>query len=416
MNLFKLTKKSIKSLARAGVLQTAHGKIQTPFFMPIATRGSVKTLNSSEVKKIGAQIVLGNSYHLYLKPGLLIIKKSGGLRRFINWPGPILTDSGGFQVFSLDGKRQDSQPGGLVKVTDKGVEFKSVYDGSKHLFTPVSVIKMQKIFGSDIIMVLDQCVANPCARGKAQEAVERTLKWAEKSIEYKNSKLKTKRDKQIKNQKSKNLVFGSFNFGNLFAIVQGSLYKELRIHCARELVKLNFDGYAIGGLAVGESPEEMYKVLDYTVPELPEDKPRYLMGVGYPEQIVEAIRRGVDMFDCVIPTREARHGRLYYFNKSRKPTARPASPNQGELSAATFNTQSLFYQTINIKSAKFARDINPINPNSKIPELKEYSKAYLRHLFSVNEPLALRLATLNNLEFYINLMKEIRSAVKENKL
>ena len=280
----------------------------------------------------------------------------------------------------------------MVKVTDRGVEFKSVYDGSKHLFTPSSVIKTQLIFGSDIMMVLDQCAANPCSHEKAKEAMERTLKWAEKTKKQARlaSLSKAGGIKETKNQ--------------LFGIVQGSLYKDLRQSCAQELSKMDFDGYAVGGLAVGESPAEMYKVLDYTVPELPDDKPRYLMGVGYPEQIVEGVKRGIDMFDCVIPTREARHGRLYVrIYKSQFPINFQFS-------------KSNFYRAINIKSEKFSKDTNPINQNSKLPELREYSKAYLRHLFNVNEPLALRLATLNNLEFYLSLMSEIRLAIKDDKL
>ena len=393
MKLFKLIKKSTKSQARLGILTTSRGKIQTPFFMPIATRGSVKSLTSEDIKKLGAQIVLGNTYHLYLKPGLKVLKKAKGLHQFMNWQGPILTDSGGFQVFSLDAKTQKREDAkarnkNLVKVTNKGVEFRSVYDGSKHLFTPSSVIKTQQIFGSDIMMVLDQCVANPCSYEKAKEAMERTLKWAEQSFKIQDSSFQGR--------------------SKLFGIVQGSLYKDLRIKCAQELSKMNFsvkggpvsgwDGYAVGGLAVGEDPKEMYQVLDYTVPELPEDKPHYLMGVGYPEQIIESVKRGIDMFDCVIPTREARHGRLYVRNPKFQ------IPN------------NKFYSTINIKAEKFSKDISPINPNSKLPELREYSKSYLRHLFNVNESLALRLATLNNLEFYLSLMSEIRLAIKDDKL
>jgi len=386
MNNFIVTKKSNKNQARAGVLITKSGKIQTPFFMPIATRGSVRSVDAAEIKKIGAQIILSNSYHLYLKPGLRVIRKAGGLHRFMNWPGPILTDSGGFQVFSLSGEsrttfasakvvRDESagRPGALVKVSDQGVEFKSVYDGSKHLFTPRLVITMQEIFGSDIMMVLDQCVANPCSHKKAETAMQRTLKWAEQSKNSPKSK--------------KSLLFG---------IVQGSLYRDLRLKCAQALVKMKFDGYAIGGLAVGEDPKEMCRVLDYTVPVLPQDKPRYLMGVGLPEQIIAAVKRGIDMFDCVIPTREARHGRLYIQN------AKLRTLGHG------------FYSTVNIKLKKFAQDVSPINPYSKLPQLRGYSKAYLRHLFSVNETLALKLATLNNLEFYQNLMQSIRRAIKNN--
>jgi queuine tRNA-ribosyltransferase len=380
---FKITDNSKRSQARAGLFKVRHGNIETPFFMPIATRGTVKTLTTDDLLKMGAQIILGNSYHLFLKPGLANIKKADGLHKFINWQKPILTDSGGFQVFSLKVRKALSQKnlekndlGNIVKVTDKGVEFKSVYDGSKHLFTPKSVVELQRIFGSDISMVLDECLKNPSTHAEAEAAVKRTLDWARLSLKYFQSK--------------------KHEGKSLFAIVQGSLFKDLRQACAKELVKNNFGGFAIGGLAVGESPKEMYKVLDYSVPLLPEDKPRYLMGVGYPEQIVEAVKRGIDMFDCVIPTREARHGRLYLWKNN--------------------NLAGKFYQTINITNRKFAKDFSAINQTSKLEELRSYSKSYLRHLFSVNEPLALRLATLNNLEFYLQLMASIRQAIKAKRL
>ena len=407
---FRLIKTSKKSQARLGLLKTPHGAIPTPFFMPIATRGTVKSLTSEDLKKLGADIVLSNTYHLYLRPGLAVIKKfgsprfaslatkrageAGGLHRLMNWPGPILTDSGGFQAFSLDNKnRTNNQHHQLVKVTDKGVEFRSVYDGSKHLFTPKKVLAIQEAIGSDIRMVLDVCSPSKCSREQAQKDLEITLRWAKQT---QNSKLKIESKLEIKNSQPKAGRPLAEKF-LLFGIVQGALYRDLRLKCAQELVKMNFHGYAIGGLAVGESPQEMYKVLDYTVPALPQDKPRYLMGVGYPEQIVESVKRGIDMFDCVIPTREARHGRLYQWNDS---------------SLRQSLKGSNFYHTINIRSEKFARDISPINPASQLPELKGYSKAYLRHLFAVSEPLSLRLATLNNLEFYLELMKKIRQEIK----
>jgi len=368
---FKLVKKSSKSEARLGSLQTKHGLIKTPFFMSIATRGSVKALTTEDIKKLGGQIILSNTYHLYLKPGLEILKKAGGLHKFMNWPGPILTDSGGFQVFSLKDKHNTQ---GLVKLSDKGVEFKSVYDGSKHFFTPKKVLEIQKIIGSDIRMVLDVCSPAKCAKLQAEKDLELTLKWAEESAKLKGT-----------------------NF-QIFGIVQGALYKDLRLKSVEKLIKLNFNGYAVGGLAVGESPEEMYQVLDYTCPALPESKPRYLMGVGYPEQIIESVKRGIDMFDCVIPTREARHGRLYFRNHRYS------------------LTNPKFYTAVNIKGEKFSQDISAINAKSKFSELRNLSKSYLRHLFSVQEPLAIRLATLNNLEFYLNLMAEIRQDIKNNKL
>ena len=433
---FRLLKNSKYSKARLGVLKTAHGEIKTPFFMPIATRGSVKTLTPAEIKELGAEIVLGNTYHLYLRPGLKIIKKSGGLHRFMDWHGPILTDSGGVQVFSLDNKKakkhrpkadqplkpwayqplavaeESKEADALVKVTDKGVEFRSVYDGSKHLFTPKKALEIQAALGSDIRMVLDVCSPAKCLREQAEKDLKITLKWAAVGARH---------DAPDK-MKSKFLLFG---------IVQGALYKDLRLQCASALVKMNYDGYAVGGLAVGESVKEMYKVLDYTVPELPENKPHYLMGVGLPEQIIAAVKRGIDMFDCVIPTREARHGRLYQWSSvslrgastllrgdEATPLLSERPLTRGLLRFARNDVlkNSVFYQTINIKSGKFAQDTSPINPYSKFAELRNLSKAYLRHLFSVGEPLALRLATLNNLEFYLGLMAEIRKGIGNNEL
>jgi len=353
-----------------GTLNTRHGKIPTPFFMPIATQGVVKNISVQELEKAGADIVLANTYHLYFKPGQKTLKKAKGLHNLMNWQGPMLTDSGGFQVFSLAHKLvKNKKP--LVKIIKQGVYFQSVYDGSKHLFTPKKVLEIQKDIGSDIRMVLDICSPAKCSKKQAASDLAITLDWARAAKKNKS------RDKSL-----------------LFGIVQGALFEDLRKESVEELLKLNFNGYAIGGLAVGEETEEMYQVLDYTVPRLPENKPRYLMGVGYPEQIVEAVKRGVDMFDCVIPTREARHGRLYYFKKRKQ----------------------LEYLTINIKLEKFSRDLKLINPGSVFPELRQYTRAYLRHLFSINEPLAMRLATLNNLEFYLNWMKKIRENIRQGRL
>lgn len=373
--MFKLKQKSIKSQARLGLIKTSHGQISTPVFMPIATQGAIKNLTTFELEKLKAQIILGNAYHLFFKPGLKIIKKTNGLHQFINWSRPILTDSGGFQVFSLahKGEARRKENKSLVKITPAGVYFQSVYDGSKHFFTPKKVLEIQKIINSDIRMVLDICSPSKCSRLEAERDLKITLAWAKQA-----RRLKTK-DQSL-----------------LFAIVQGALFKDLRKNCAKELVKLNFDGYAIGGLAVGETAKEMYQVLDYTVSELPEEKPRYLMGVGYPEQIIESVKRGIDMFDCVIPTREARHGRLYFFKNNK--------------------SISMDYYTEILTNEKFKNNFQPINPNSALPELRRYSKAYLRHLFSVSEPLAMRLASLNNIEFYLKLMTKIRQAILEDKL
>lgn len=340
-------------MQRKITLKTEHGAIQTPFFMPIATQGAVKSLTIADLKQLGATIVLSNTYHLYLRPGEELLNTAEGLHGFMKWDGPLLTDSGGYQVFSLGAKNNN----GLVKITDDGVEFKDHLRGAKHFFTPERALEIQEAIGSDIRMVLDICSEYPCSEEKAKEDMERTLAWAERSIEYKKK-----------------------NGGNylLFAIVQGGMYQALREECARRLVEMPFDGYAIGGVSVGEPWEEARKILDWVVPLLPEDKPRYLMGVGKPEQMLEAHEKGIDMFDCVIPTREARHAKLY--------------TKEGET-----------YEEINILNEKYTTDFSPINPHSKIPELQTYTKAYLRHLFVVKEPLALRLATLHNLETYLTL-------------
>ena len=366
--MFKLLKTSKKSQARLGVLTTARGKVSTPFFMPIATKAALKNLLIDEVKDLGAQIILSNTYHNYLRPGAAVIKKHGGLHQFMNCNLPILTDSGGYQVFSLAKLRH---------IKGDRVEFQSHIDGSKHILTPKKVIDIQVALGSDIMMVLDECIALPATKTEATRALERTTCWAEQAFEYKKKLNKT--SSKIKKQ----LLFG---------IVQGADFKDLRLRSLEEITKLNFDGFAIGGLAVGEPTKTMYQVLDYSVPALPENKPRYLMGVGYPENIIESVKRGVDMFDCVIPTREARHGKLYLKKK--------AGFSKG------------FYETINITNAKFANNKKPINNTN----LKDYSFAYLHHLFKTQEPLALRIATLNNLKFYLDLMVEIRKAIKAGKL
>ena len=366
--MFELSKKSKSSKARLGTLRTYSGKIDTPFFMPIATKAAIKSMEASEVKDLGAQIILSNTYHNLLRPGMEIVKKFDGLHKFMDTDLPILTDSGGYQVFSL---------AKLRKIKGDNISFQSHIDGKTYILNPKKVIDIQVALGSDIMMVLDECVGLPSSRKDALQALERTSRWAQMSIDYKK-KLHTK-NKKVKKQ----LVFG---------IVQGADFKDLRLRSASELVDMKFDGYAVGGLAVGEPAKTMYEVLAYTVPELPEDKPRYLMGVGYPENIVEAVKRGIDMFDCVIPTREARHGKLYLRKK--------AGFGKG------------FYETINISNAKFAKSKKPINDTN----LKNYSLAYLQHLFKTGEPLGIRLATMNNLKFYLDLMKDIRIAIKNNKI
>ncbi|PIS04984.1 MAG: tRNA guanosine(34) transglycosylase Tgt, partial [Candidatus Buchananbacteria bacterium CG10_big_fil_rev_8_21_14_0_10_42_9] len=284
MTYFKIVKKSKKSKARLTKLTTKHGEIAGPFFMPIATRGAVKNVSVDEMMELGAQILLSNTYHLLLEPGMAVMKKASGLHQFMNWPGPILTDSGGYQVFSL-GKHR--------KITEHGVYFADPKNGNKYFLTPERAVQIQSIIGADIMMVLDECPPYPCSKKYAKESLELTTGWAKRCLAEK---------KKLKN---KNLLFG---------IVQGSTFKDLRTESARQLTAMNFDGFAIGGVAVGEPRQKMAQVLKWVEPLLPPDKPRYLMGLGRPEELVMAVKNGMDMFDCVIPTREARHGRLYVFN------------------------------------------------------------------------------------------------------
>lgn len=363
MRSFTVQKQSVKSRARAGVLRTAHGLVPTPFFMPIATRGAVKTLVPEEIDSVGADIILSNTYHLWQRPGLLVIKKAGGLHRFMGWDKPILTDSGGYQVFSLARSR---------KITEKGVQFTSDIDGQKHMLTPEKAIDIQRTLGSDIVMSLDECPPFPSTKAYVKHSLELTTRWAARGR------------KRFKRFKGRQLLFG---------IVQGSTYKELRERSARELVSLDFDGYAVGGLAVGEPPEKMYRALEWVEPLLPANKPRYLMGVGYPEQIVEAVKRGMDMFDCVLPTRNARHGSLFVFGAGRRLSGR-------------------FYQELLIKRSRFATDMSPIDRQCDCTTCRHFTRAYLRHLFMSGDPLGQRLATIHNVRFYINLMERIRDRIR----
>lgn len=374
--MFKLLKTSKKSKSRLGTLTTARGKVSSPFFMPIATKAAIKSLTVQDVKDLGAEIILSNTYHNYLRPGLDIIKKHGDLHDFMDCDLPILTDSGGYQVFSLSKLR---------KIKGDDIEFQSHIDGKSYILNPKTVIEIQKTLGSDIMMVLDECIGLPTTRAEAEMALARTTRWAGQALQY----------KQQLNKKSakvgKQLIFG---------IVQGADFEDLRLRSLEELLalekgKMKWDGLAIGGLAVGEPTKVMYQVLDYIVAAMPKDRPRYLMGVGYPENILEAVKRGVDMFDCVIPTREARHGKLYL-----------------PLGKTILKKGKLNYQTIQITNSKFATDKKPINQTN----LKNYSLSYLHHLFKTQEPLALRLATLNNLKFYLDLMKEIRVAIKKGEI
>lgn len=352
--MFKLLKTSGK--ARRGQLKTTHGNIETPFFMPIATAGAVKGLTTEAMRQLGAQILLSNTYHLHLRPGEELIERAGGLHKFMNWDGPILTDSGGYQVFSLSKIR---------KLKDDGVEFQSHLDGSKIFLTPEKAVEIQQKLGSDIIMCLDECPAADKDRKYVEESLELTTRWARRCKES-HTKLSAPSSK-------------------LFGIVQGGMHADLRKKSARQLTEIGFDGYAIGGLSVGEPNEVMYAMLDETVPELPEDKPRYLMGVGTPEDILEAVDRGVDMFDCVLPTRNARHGHFF--------TSKGA---------------------VRIKNEMYREDFRPLDPDCTCHTCQNYTRAYLRHLFMAQEPLFLSLATMHNLAFYLDLMKEIREAIEKD--
>jgi queuine tRNA-ribosyltransferase len=377
MNYFRIIGKSKKTFARLAEYKTRHSRLLTPFFMPVGTQGVVKHITTEEISKLGSQIILSNTYHLMLRPGSKHIKKQGGLHQFMQWPGAILTDSGGFQVFSLGGTKKRSGDS-LVKLTEEGVKFKSYIDGSSHFLSPESALQIQTELGVDIAVCLDQCVELPSTDKKLLEAVERTTRWAARTKKQLN---KIKGEKPL-----------------VHAVIQGGLSRELRLKSLSELKMLDFDGYNIGGLAVGETAGQMHDVLDWLVPELPENKPRYLMGVGYPEQIVSAVKQGIDMFDCVIPTREGRHGRLFTFVKNKSVS------------------QKNFYKQLQITNSKFITDKSAINSESNLPILRNYSKAYLNYLFKINEPLGLRLATLNNLEFYLELMKRIREGVRKGAL
>jgi queuine tRNA-ribosyltransferase len=427
--MFKILHQSKKSSARRGILKTAHGEIQTPFFLPIATKGSVKALGSDDLKKMGAEIILANTYHLYLQPGLEVLKKFGGLHKFMNWNGPILTDSGGYQVFSLGSKfkppsgevvttlptypsgRREGSLNSMIKITTNGVKFKSFLDGSEHFFTPEKVQEIQDIIGSDIKMVLDVCSPHPCSKKQAAADLELTHEWAKRALKYHES---TKTLKHKNKKANNNETMKQWN-NLLFGIVQGSTYKDLRLKSAQFLSKLNFDGLAVGGLAVGEENKKMYEVLKYTVPELPQKKPRYLMGVGKPENIIEAVKQGIDMFDCVIPTREARHGRLYVFSGL---SSRTPSRQRGVMGSrsGTLITKKNFYKIININNAKFRNDTKPVDKNCSCELCQNYSAGYLQHLFKAGEPLAQRLATLHNLKFYLDLFFQIRYDIEKGSL
>ncbi len=352
---FEIDIKDTSSSARLGRMHLAHGQVDTPVFMPVGTQATVKTMTPEELYEIGADIILSNTYHLYLRPGEDLVARAGGLHQFMNWKRNILTDSGGFQVFSLSKLR---------KINDEGVEFQSHIDGSRHFLTPARVMEIEQKLGADIAMCFDECAPFPCSFEEARRAVERTTLWAKKCRDV------HKRPDQA-----------------LFGIVQGNVFPELRSQSAEELVQLDFPGYAIGGLSVGEPKHNMYEILEHLHPLLPEDKPRYLMGVGEPEDLIEGVKRGVDMFDCVLPTRLARHGTAY--------------THRGKLT---------------VRNASCAEDFSPLDDKCDCYVCRSYSRAYIRHLIKAEEILAHRLLSYHNVFFLAKLMENVRNAIREGNL
>jgi queuine tRNA-ribosyltransferase len=338
---------------RLALLETGHGPIETPVFMPVGTQGAVKAILNRDLEEMGARIILGNAYHLYLRPGDGLVKEKGGIQRFAGWNGAVLTDSGGYQIFSL---------GVLRKIQEEGVTFQSHIDGSKHFLSPERVVEVQENLGADICMCLDECVAYPSSHEYTSASVGLTTRWATRCKAAK---------------KTSSLLFG---------IVQGGMYADLRLRSAAELIPIDFDGYALGGFSVGEPKGVMWEMVDVVMEHLPADKPRYLMGLGFPEDIVEGVRKGVDMFDCVIPTRHARNGNL--FTRAGR---------------------------INIKHAKYTRDESPIDDTCGCYTCSHFSRAYLRHLFVARELNSYYLNTVHNVFFYLGLMKRIREAIKEGR-
>lgn len=341
-------------MARLGELTTPHGVVETPVFMPVGTQATVKTMTPEEVWDAGGRIILGNTYHLYLRPGHDLVAEAGGLHSFMHWGGPILTDSGGFQVFSL---------GPLRKVEEEGVWFRSHIDGSEHYFSPEKAVEIQESLGSDIAMAFDECAPYPCSHEYALKAVERTTRWADRCRKA------HRREKQA-----------------LFGIIQGGVFADLRRKSAGELLEMDFPGYGIGGLSVGEPKDLMYETLESTVPLIPADRPRYLMGVGSPDCLLEGVARGVDMFDCVLPTRIARNGTVF--------------THDGKLV---------------VRNAEYARDFRPLDPECGCYTCRNYTRAYIRHLIKANEILGVRLTTIHNLYFILTLMHKIREAIGQGR-
>ncbi|WP_042330802.1 tRNA guanosine(34) transglycosylase Tgt [Desulfosporosinus orientis] len=352
----EILKEDSRTKARLGKLHTPHGIIDTPVFMPVGTQGTVKTMTPEEIKEIGAGMILSNTYHLFLRPGHDLVREAGGLHRFMNWDGAILTDSGGFQVFSL---------GDLRKIMEEGVEFRSHIDGSRQFLSPEISMQVQMALGSDVVMAFDECAPYPCSHQYAKDSLERTTRWLKRCKE----------------------TLTTTETQSLFGIVQGGMFEDLRRQSAAEITELDLPGYAVGGLSVGEPKEMMYEVLDYTVPLLPREKPRYLMGVGSPDALIEGVIRGIDMFDCVLPTRIARNG-----------------------------TALTRYGKVIVRNAGSARDFGPIDPSCDCYACRNYSRAYIRHLLKADEILGLRLMTIHNLRYLQILMGEIREAIKEDRL
>jgi queuine tRNA-ribosyltransferase len=354
--MYTLIHKDSHTDARQGTVHTPHGEVPTPFFMPVATTGTVKTMSSVDLYDINSPILLSNTYHLYLRPGLDIMKEAGGLHKFMNWTRPILTDSGGYQAFSLTKFR---------KITDEGVKFRSHIDGSMHFFTPEKVMEIQQVLGSDMVMPLDECSPYPCERKKALRGLKRTTAWAKRCKEHFHK-------------------IGMHDQGQrLFAIVQGATYQDLREQSAQELMDIGFDAYAIGGVSVGEPTKEMFEALSWVIPLLPKDKPRYFMGIGLPDQIVRAVGMGVDMFDCSIPTRYGRHG------------------------SAFTSTGKLV-----ITNSEYTTDFRPLDEHCSCHVCKNYSRAYIRHLLNMREITGVRLMSYHNIYFYVKLMEKIRATIE----
>lgn len=376
--MFSILKRSNTSSARLGELQTNHGVLQTPFFMPDATRGVIKSLSTDDLEKLGLPAMVVNTYHLLLQPGVSLIKKTHGVHNFMAWNKPLLSDSGGYQVFSLIHKNPK-----LGKIYADKVKFKSPLNGIEHELTPEKSVQIQFDLGTDMIVCLDDCPPHNYSEQAISESVSHTIAWAKRC--------KTEYSRQLKKRKIKNSARPL-----LFGVIQGGKSKKLRQECAIALIKIGFDGLSYGARPIDENGKFMADILRTTAQSIPENYVRFGLGIGLPEDIVRCVKMGWDMFDCVIPTREARHGRLYFFS------------GQGKLTGK-------FYQIININNAQFAKDFSSINSASKMPLLRDYFKAYLHHLFKINEQLGQSLATINNLEFYMDLMAKIRKGIKENK-